>query len=145
MNEDLKQLESLSYKPDSVLTSSGQPIPLNASAKENIDNPNPCFQGENLKIIKEIEGLISQVNEKIEQLGAPTTTDSTVNEKLRLKSQAFEEINLFETTTLFKLRKLYEIPPNMDLRVLNEENESQKQTQGAPRSNNTGHSKAQVG
>lgn len=63
---------------------------------------------QNLMTIEEIEGLMSQVNEKLESLNAPTTTNSTINEKLRLKNQALEDTDLFQKTTLFKLRKVFE-------------------------------------
>ena len=63
---------------------------------------------QNLMIIEEIEGLFSQVNDKLESLNVPTVTDSTINEELRLKSQALEEIDLFQRLTLFDLRKAFE-------------------------------------
>lgn len=55
----------------------------------------------NLKIIEEIEGLISQVNEKLEKLEA-------YYGKSNVKNQALEEIGLFQKTTLFELRKAFE-------------------------------------
>lgn len=55
----------------------------------------------NLMIIEEIEGLISQVNEKLERLEA-------YYGKSKVKNQALEEIDLFQKTTLFELRKAFE-------------------------------------
>ena len=71
--------------------------------KMGFEQPN-----QDLMIITEIEGLMSQVNDKLESLNAPTVTDSTINEELRLKSQALEDIDIFQKTTLFKLRKAFE-------------------------------------
>lgn len=70
----------------------------------------------NLKIIEEIEGLISQVNEKVEDLdvgafgAVPNDFDVSgkMNERAVLKSQALEEIDLFQKTTLLvELRKAF--------------------------------------
>ena len=59
---------------------------------------------QDLMIITEIEGLVSQVNEKLERLHEPTYDKKTYN----LISQALEEIDLFQKTTLFELRKAFE-------------------------------------
>jgi len=67
-------------------------------------------------IHEEIEGLMSQVNEKIEDLdvgvfgAVPIDFDVSgkMNERARLKGQALEEIDLFQKTTLFELRKAFE-------------------------------------
>ena len=53
---------------------------------------------QNLMIIEEIEGLLSQVNSKI-SLHLPYCP---------LRVQALEEIDLFQKTTLFELRKAFE-------------------------------------
>ena len=52
----------------------------------------------NLMIIKEIEGLMSQVNKKLKIMKC----------QLSIKTQALEEIDLFQKTTLFELRKAFE-------------------------------------
>lgn len=52
---------------------------------------------QNLMIIEEIEGLMSQVNEKLEKL--PFSPD---------RCHALEEIDLFQRTTLFELREAFE-------------------------------------
>ena len=61
----------------------------------------------NLMIITEIEGLMSQVNEKIHKLTFSHNT-SDITKKQILWSQAIEEIDLFQKTTLFELRKAFE-------------------------------------
>lgn len=55
-----------------------------------------------ISIIDCIYGLLSQVNEKIEKLSAST------KEKVRIKHQALEEIDLFQRTTLSELREVFE-------------------------------------
>lgn len=67
--------------------------------EEKIEQPN-----QNLMIIEEIEGLMSQVNEKLYQLEEPWKYNYTTPEK----SKALEEIDLFQKTTLFELRKTFE-------------------------------------
>lgn len=62
---------------------------------------------ENLKIIEEIEGLISQVNDKIHKLTF-THESSNITRKQTLWLQALEDIDLFQKTTLFELRKAFE-------------------------------------
>ena len=61
----------------------------------------------NLMIITEIEGLMSQVNEKIHKLTFSHNT-SDIAKKQTLWSQAIEEIDLFQKTTLFELRRAFE-------------------------------------
>ena len=60
----------------------------------------PEQPNQNLMIITEIEGLLSQVNEKLESLRYVTQPG--------VISTALEEIDLFQKTTLFKLRKAFE-------------------------------------
>ena len=70
------------------------------------DQPN-----KNLMIIEEIEGLISQVNDKLCELEPVEDTknfNDVARKKWTLKSQALEEIDLFQKTTLFELRKVFE-------------------------------------
>ena len=62
----------------------------------------------NLKIIAEIEELLGKVSERLYELPVFTTTNSTVNEPLRLRNQALEEIDIFQKTTLLELRKVFE-------------------------------------
>ena len=63
------------------------------------DQPN-----QSLMIISEIEGLVSQVNERLEKLdGGHYACVKAVK-----KGQALEEIDLFQKTTLFELRKAFE-------------------------------------
>ncbi len=66
--------------------------------------PNKTPEQPNLKIIGEIEGLISQVNEKLVQL----PTDGLPQGKGQKREQALEEIDLFQKTTLYELRKALE-------------------------------------
>ena len=72
-------------------------------------------EDQNLKIISEIEGLISQVNENLAKLSdfnlrkAFSRFDFKIDDSMKNKvSQAIEEIDLFQKTTLFELRKAFE-------------------------------------
>ena len=67
----------------------------------------PEQPNKNLMIIEEIEGLMSQVNEKIHKLTF-SHDSSDITKKQTLWSQALEEIDLFQKTTLFELRKAFE-------------------------------------
>lgn len=71
---------------------------LNCQEKK-IEQPN-----HNLMIITEIEGLMSQVNEKLEKL----EVWHYVTKQKPLRSQALEEIDIFQKTTLFELRRSFE-------------------------------------
>jgi len=57
---------------------------------------------ENIVHINIIEGLLSQVNEHIAKIEEENHSQKTA------KDLAFEEMNLFQTTTLHNLRKQYE-------------------------------------
>ena len=59
---------------------------------------------QNLMIIKEIGGLLSQVNDKLYKL--PET--KIMKCQLTLRGKALEEIDLFEKTTLYELQKEFE-------------------------------------
>lgn len=61
-------------------------------------------EDQNLKIISEIEGLISKVNEELERLDV----GHYLCVKAVKRSVALEEIDLFQKTTLFELRKAFE-------------------------------------
>ena len=63
----------------------------------------PEQPNKNLMIIEEIEGLMSQVNEKIDGL----RNDKNFMQQTEV-SLALEEIDLFQKTTLFELRKAFE-------------------------------------
>ena len=128
--EDLKKLELLSYRPPGATKQSASTSPAAMGFNSAVIKPEMrankvedagqhlqeslCRESEpeqpnkDLMIIEEIEGLMSQVNEEVEQLEAPIATDSTINKRLELKRQALEEIDLFQKTTLFKLRKAFE-------------------------------------
>lgn len=68
--------------------------------------PTELQPNQNLMIITEIEGLMSQVNEKLDNMKENTWMLSCHRPKLI--SQALEEIDLFQKTTLFDLRKAFE-------------------------------------
>ncbi len=61
---------------------------------------------QNLMIIEEIEGLISQANEKLDILNR--NTYMLPCQQPILISTALEEIDLFQKTTLFELRRAFE-------------------------------------
>ena len=92
-------VESL-HLEGAVLCPDCQPEQPNQTREGNIE-------GKDLMIIEEIEGLMSQVNEKIHKLTFSHNT-SDITKKQILWSQAIEEIDLFQKTTLFELRKAFE-------------------------------------
>lgn len=65
----------------------------------------PGQPNQNLMIIEEIEGLVSQINNKLENLPEMLLLKRS---KLSPKKQAIEDINIFQQTTLFELRKAFE-------------------------------------
>ena len=70
----------------------------------SIDQPEPEQPNQSIMIIEEIEGLISQVNDKLDELdGGHYACVKAVK-----KAQVLEEINIFQKTTLFELRKAFE-------------------------------------
>ena len=66
----------------------------------------PEQPNKNLMIIEEIEGLISQADDKLGELNMLITMDDSKQSKQI--SQTLEEIDLFQKTTLFELRKTFE-------------------------------------
>ena len=106
---------SVVVKPEARVNSSkvaGQPKGNHSSACASLNHPYAdctCVEqpNQNLMIIEEIEGLMSQVNEKIHKLTF-SHDSSNITKKQTLWSQAIEEIDLFQKTTLFKLRKVSE-------------------------------------
>ncbi len=94
--------ETRANKTESANQKVGCPLkePLKQDQRPICDN---C-ENPNLMIIKEIEGLMSQVNEKLVSLD----DGHYVNVKATKKNQALQEIDLFQKTTLFELRKAFE-------------------------------------
>ena len=74
-----------------------------ADSRDKPEQPN-----KNLMIIEEIEGLMSQVNEKLESLPTQEIPINKWNKQKHYKNQALEETDLFQKTTLFDLRKAFE-------------------------------------
>ena len=58
-------------------------------------------------IIEEIEGLMSQVNEKLNKIDVLLSQAQQSN-AYTILSQSREEIDLFQKTTLFELRRAFE-------------------------------------
>lgn len=74
--------------------------------KEVVEQPN---QNINIMIIEQIEGLMSQVNEKLDKLQPiADVSDIALIGRKEKKGRAIEEIDLFQKTTLFDLRKAFE-------------------------------------
>lgn len=83
-----------------------------------VPNKNSKTKGEinkNLMIVEKIEGLMNQVNDLVSQLEPglngfeQSSKDNEIRRRRRtMKSQAFDEINLFQTTTQHELRKAFE-------------------------------------
>lgn len=107
MAEDTKKLESLDYEPP---IKTGVAIPAQSECDWPIctcDDKNcPEQPNQNLMIIEEIEGLLNQVNGKLYELSEPQPIIMKCQKTLR--SQAIKEIDLFQKTTLFELRKAFE-------------------------------------
>lgn len=76
--------------------------------KDSINCPDcqPEQPNQNLMIIEEIEGLLSQVNDKLNKIEVIFTTENP--KPWQAKDLALEEIDLFQKTTLFELRKAFE-------------------------------------
>ena len=123
-SRDQPELETLSYKPEhaAIINRYGkkrsrvkQPTQQECDAAmvegfESTMKKNPIIPeqpNQNLMVIEEIEGLMSQVNEKIHKLTF-SHDSSDVTKKQTLWSQAIEEIDIFQKTTLFDLRKACE-------------------------------------
>ena len=68
----------------------------------------PEQPNENICIIEKIEGLISRANIQVDRLDVMSDNVETTNERRTAKSQALDEIDLIQKTTLFKLRKAFE-------------------------------------
>ncbi|MCK5016940.1 MAG: hypothetical protein KAS32_07690 [Candidatus Peribacteraceae bacterium] len=127
MLEDLKKLESLDGKPPGAIEKPASALPapmgLNSAVikpetriNKTEDAEQPIKTGcaipvdqpnQNLMIITEIEGLMSEVNERLDEIIITDKIPGDSVRKLR-KSQALEEIDLFQKTTLFDLRKDFE-------------------------------------
>ena len=73
---------------------------------EDYEGCKPEQPNQNLMIITEIEGLMSQVNDKL--VSIPIGSYIGSGERRKLMGQAAEEIDLFQKTTLFELRKAFE-------------------------------------
>lgn len=113
------ELETLGYKPGDIHQKfPSTSFPLKTCGKLTFDikpemrvnktedaNEHPAKA--NIEIITEIEGLISKVNERMgdlyeEQIGLSNSPNT------KKVAQALEEIDLFQKTTLFELRKAFE-------------------------------------
>lgn len=68
----------------------------------------PSNQNLMIMIVEKIEGLLGQVNENIEELEVLGENADVTNKRTILKGKAFEEIDLFQKTTLFELRRCFE-------------------------------------
>ena len=103
-SRDKPEIETLSYEPKEScpikkpLKDGQQPI-----CGDKCEQPN-----QNLMIIEEIEGLMSQVNEKIYALTTLSGDGRITVKRTKLKGKVLEEIDLFQKTTLFDLRKANE-------------------------------------
>ena len=92
MPEDLKKLKTSNYTEpraaNKEITSNIEPIKTGCAVKSP-----------NIRIIEQIEIKMSQINEMLGNLPGGYKS---------LSSQALEEIDLFQRTTLHELRKEYE-------------------------------------
>jgi len=69
----------------------------------NSNTPN-----KNMMIIERIQGLMSEVNVLVSDLEPLSATAQITSDKRTIRSQALDEINLFQTTTQHELRKAFE-------------------------------------
>lgn len=129
MTEDLKKIETLQDCPPGYVNESDNIRPASApsEAKEKntpiiepqmgeempeVVGQTPEQPNQNLMLIEEIEGLLSQVNDKLGALRIKAFNISTEGQlkdnKHHLVSQALEEIDLLQNTTMHDLRKAFE-------------------------------------
>ncbi len=96
-----QQIDTVHHKFDSTCNCLGC-MPMGAT---NLIPEQP-----NLKIIEEIEGLISQVNDKLDILDRKWAVEVSENKFKRMTriSQALEDIDIFQKTTLVELRRAFE-------------------------------------
>lgn len=124
---DTKELESLEYKAptteklgkesykshhfEQTVKSSTATLGLNSAVikpEMRVNNSNVADQlvqpNQSLMIIEEIEGLISKVNDKLWELPVAGEKRTTII----FRNEAIETIDLFQKTTLFELRRVFE-------------------------------------
>lgn len=92
---------------------SEQPKTCNCVESRHLEGAIACpdcaeIEQPNLKIIEEIEGLMSQVNNKLDKLDVGSVKEDAMPKKYKARAEAYEEIDLFRKTTLFNLRKVFE-------------------------------------
>lgn len=111
-SRDKPELETLDYRPPKATKQSANAPPalmgLNSAVikpelRANKAEGSPEQPNQNIMIIEEIEGLMSQVNDKLIKL----------SEGISIPNRAYilvalEEIDMFQKTTLFELRKAFE-------------------------------------
>jgi len=62
----------------------------------------------NLTKIKQISDLLSQINDLIASLDTLGDTTELTDKRVKMKSQALDEIDLIQRDTLFELQRSYE-------------------------------------
>ena len=113
-SRDQPELETLDYKTPKPLKRGF--LGLNARVikpetrvnSSKVVGQHPEQPNQNLMIIEEIEGLLSQVNDKLKKLDYRSVTSKMSLKRDKTRSQALEEIDLFQKTTLFDLRRAFE-------------------------------------
>ena len=105
-SSDKPELETLDYKPaSSEVKQENSPI---IETETRVENSEDAGQqpNQNLMLVEEIKGLLSQVNDKLGKLNENTKFLSCHRNSLVL--QALEEIDLHQRTTIHDLRKAFE-------------------------------------
>ena len=98
---DKPELETLGYNPNNANCAIGcECAKCTGDAEQTLEQPN-----QNLMIIEEIEGLMSQIDKRIWKL---MDNKSLSDKQTEETSTAVEEIDLFQKTTLFELRRCFE-------------------------------------
>ena len=78
--------------------------PETRANKAEVAGESPEQPNQSIMIIEEIEGLISQLNDKLDELDG----GHYAGVKAVKKAQVLEEIDIFQKTILFELRKAFE-------------------------------------
>jgi len=117
MKEDLKQPEcdclscqtkAVVLKDVSVDKQFKAPYKINIGIKDKPNYRAVKLPNQNITLISTIESLMSIVNDNLIKL-KPYNLDEIIYQKQAgAKHRAFEEIDLFQKTTLFELRKAFE-------------------------------------
>ena len=114
-SRDKPEIETLSYKPPkcALPDENGGVLATPIMSKEEAEKTAREYfktteQPNHLMIIEEIEGLMTCVSNSIYKLDRQILTTANYQQPHKLIGQALEEIDIFQKTTLFELKKTFE-------------------------------------